>query len=280
MRVITAALDFLTLPIKVRSVPTPTIINSKLAFLTSPAGASLLSQVMVDPREDLQLASASWMREAGPQARAALLQQRALRIKAKRKHSRAAEMLFTPLGFQQLTPEPLARYKARRLPEGIRVLADFCCGLGGDSLHVASTVSLIGVDTSWDTLLAYKHNVGLFRETLATQADVNHFHPRVDGILLDPARRSLSQGARDFDAEPEPGWEEIVTLVARFRNAVIKLGPGAKLPESLVEEEREFLGWHDECLELTVRTGVFGKPGLVRAVELPGETSVEALAAD
>ncbi len=237
---------------------------------------------MRDSGDDLALASAPWMRELAVGERTALLEQRALRAKALHKHSRASEMLFTPLGMQQMTSELLARYKAQRLPSGVRAIADLCCGLGGDSWHLPPEIAMIGVDVSRETLQAYRHNTALFRAASAVQADVTRFHARVDGIFLDPARRALASlsGKRDFDAEPEPGWEAILELVRRFRNAAVKLGPGARLPEAFEEEEREYLGLHDECLELTVRTGSFGRRGWVRAVELPAEAVMEAQACD
>ena len=259
-------------------------MSSKLAFLTSPVGSDLLRRVMDDGREDLALASVSWMKGLDSRERTALLEQRALRHKAMRKNSGASSMLFTLLGMQQMTTEILSRYKAARLPAGVNRIADLCCGLGGDSLHLPPETSVLGVDNSLETLRAYRHNTGLFRlgGTYAVLADVTRFQARVDGIFLDPARRALSSLSkdRDFDAEPEPGWESIRELIRKFRNAAIKLGPGVRLPEALEEEEREYLGLHDECLELTVRTGSFGRAGWVRAVELPEGVEMEAQACD
>jgi SAM-dependent methyltransferase len=253
-------------------------MKSKLAYLTSVAGSALLQRVMADSGEDLALASAPWMRALASGERTALLEQRALRLKGRRKHSRALDMLFTPLGMQQMTSEPLARYKARRLPSGIRTLADLCCGVGGDSLHLPADITAIGVDVSPEALYAYRHNTSLFRVAPAVQADVTRFQARVDGVFLDPARRALASLSkeRDFDVEPEPGWEAMLELVRRFHNTAIKLGPGVRLPEVLEEEELEYLGLRDECLELTVRTGSFGRAGWVRAVELPQEVALEA----
>ncbi len=240
---------------------------------------------MEDERDDLALSSVSWLKRLDSWKRTALVEQRALRHKALRKYNQATSMLFTSLGMQQMTPEILARYKVQRLPEGLRCIADLCCGLGGDSLQLPFDISVLGVDTSLETLRAYRHNAHFFRSSFVThpvQADVTHFYANVDGIFLDPARRALSSLSkdRDFDTEPEPGWEAIQDLIRKFRNAAIKLGPGVPLPEWLEEEEREYLGLHDECLELTVRTGSFGRKGWVRAVELPHGVSVETPACD
>jgi hypothetical protein len=243
---------------------------------------------MADGRDDLSLASSPVLRGVPVWQRTALLEQRALRARGLRKASRAAEMLFTPLGLQQMTAEALAVYKAGRVPAGMGTIADLCCGPGGDSLRLAPDLAVLGVDRDLETLRAYVHNVGLFRaadKVRAVRADVTRFEARVDGVFLDPARRVLADkgAARDFDEEPEPGWAALSAIVRKFGNAVLKLGPGARLPEDLAEGlsgECEYLGLRDECLELSVRTGAFGRPGWVRATELPSGAFVEAPACD
>jgi hypothetical protein len=246
---------------------------------------------MDDGRDDLARGSAAWMREVAAWQRAALLEQRALRERGLQRQPRAAEMLFTAAGLQQMTADALAAHKAARLPQGLAAIADLCCGVGGDSFRVPPEVAVVGVDRDTETLRAYRHNTALFRKTSAVRADVTRFEARVDGVFIDPARRALESGAlrigkggrgagRDFDEEPEPGWSAMGEIVRRFGNAVLKLGPGARVPEELLEGECEYLGLRDECLELTVRTGAFGRPGWVRATELPSGAFVEARLTD
>ena len=241
-----------------------------------------MRRIMEDGRDDLQLAGTRWLAECPANVRSAMLEQRDLRQRGLRKHVRAREMLFTALGLQQMTTEVLARYKAGRFPIGTRTLADLCCGLGGDSFHLPRSISVMGVDKNRETLRAYRHNMELFRPAWAIEADVTKFHARVDGIILDPARRGLDalRSSRDFNEEPEPGWDALADLVRKFRNTVIKLGPGTRLPEVLAEEEQEYIGLNDECLELSVRTGDFGHRGMVRAVELPEGAEVSSSASD
>jgi hypothetical protein len=262
----------------------PTLIPSRLAYLTSTEGAALLRQITLDARDDLALAGSAMLRALEPWKRAALLEQRALRAKAARKQPRAQEMLFTALGQQQMTAEAVAIYKAGRLPAGVRAVADLCCGLGGDSMRLPADVSVLGVDLSEETLRAWRHNTALYRSpqssletgtgfTSAVRADVTRFEPKdgkVDGVFVDPARRTLAESytERDFDAEPEPGWEALAAITRRFGNAALKLGPGTRLPDLFGDAEHEYIGLRDECLELTVRTGAFGRPGWVRAAEL------------
>ncbi len=235
----------------------------------------MLRQITLDAREDLALAGSPALRALPPWKRAALLEQRALRVKALRKQPRAAEMLFTALGQQQMTTEAVAIYKAGRLPEGVRTIADLCCGLGGDSMRLPADIAVLGVDLSEETLRAWRHNTSLYRDKLtwAVRADVTRLETqggKVDGVFLDPARRTLAESytERDFDAEPEPGWEALAAVTRRFGNAALKLSPGTRLPDLFENAECEYIGLRDECLELTVRTGAFGRPGWVRAAEL------------
>jgi hypothetical protein len=97
---------------------------------------------------------------------------------------------------------------------------------------------------------------------------------------LDPARRMAGKGDHWDEGDLSPGWSVMEALVSRYRNMAIKLGPGSAPPSFLEEHEWEYLGLNDECLELTVWTGAAGRPGLVKATELPEGASVEAWRAD
>ncbi|MDQ3002668.1 MAG: hypothetical protein M3Y08_15565, partial [Fibrobacterota bacterium] len=112
----------------------------KIAFLLEPASLGLLRTICADPRDDLAISGSPGLRDLPASNRIALLEQRKLRFKAARKCPLAMDMIFTPLGLEQLTHSELAAYKASRLPEGVRTVADLCCGLGGDSLHIPDTI--------------------------------------------------------------------------------------------------------------------------------------------
>jgi hypothetical protein len=99
----------------------------------------------------------------------------------------------------------------------------------------------------------------------------------VDAFLCDPARRAFAGGRRNYsEEEPEPGWSVLEGLLRKIPHAGLKLPPGSTLPEFLADGEWEYLGVEDSCRELMVWTGELGKPGWVRAVELPCGESVEA----
>ncbi|MDB5106975.1 MAG: hypothetical protein JWP91_4664 [Fibrobacteres bacterium] len=253
---------------------------AKLAFLLEPASLALLRAVCEDPRDDLAISGSPLMKALPAPRRIAILEQRKLRFKALRKCRLALDMLFTPLGLEQLTHWELSTYKASRLPESVRSVADLCCGLGGDSLYVPEHVRVIGADMSRPALLAYRHNVSLKRRAQAVQADVTLSPLRAEVALLDPARRAKGRSDRWQDQDMSPGWDAIEKLIGRYAGMAIKLGPGIAFPEFMESHEWEYLGLRDECLEAVVWTGSLGRPGWVRAVELPNGASIEALRAD
>lgn len=257
--------------------------DSKIAYLLAPGSQALLQALCADPRDDLALSGSPALRGLPADRRIALLEQRKLRIKAVRKCPLALEMIFTPLGLEQLTHSELSAYKASKLPADVRTAADLCCGLGGDSLYLPEHIRAIGVDLSRPVLRAYRHNVSLRRgepSAHAVLADVSASPVRAEIALLDPARRGKGRSERWQDQDMSPGWDVMEKLIARYDGMAIKLGPGIAFPEFLESHEWEYLGLRDECLEAVVWTGRLGRPGMVRAVELPGGASIEALRAD
>lgn len=258
--------------------------RDKLSFLLQPSSLALLRSISADPRDDLALSGSPALRALPMSGRIAMLEQRKLRMKAARKCPLAMDMLFTPLGLEQLTHAELAAYKASRLPEGVRSVADLCCGLGGDSMYLAEGIRVAGLDLSPATLLAYGHNVTLRRAGaaagFAVKGDVSMSPLRADVALLDPARRAKGRSDRWQDQDMSPGWDVMEKLIARYPAMAIKLGPGIAFPEFMESHEWEYLGLRDECLEAVVWTGDLGRPGWVRAVELPNGAFIEALRAD
>lgn len=258
--------------------------DAKLRWLLEPEVSALLDSLSRDPRDELALAADPLLKSLPAPRRIALMEQRKLRAKARRKCPRADGMLFTPTGLEQITHAELARYKAARLPAGLATLADLCCGLGGDAMAAPPGILVTGVDTSRAALLAWRRNVALGRgpagRQLAVLGDVAEAPVRAEAALLDPARRKSGEDEHWDEGDLSPGWGVMERIIARYGNVVLKLGPGGTPAAFLEEHEWEYLGLRDECLELTVRTGALGRAGLVRAVELPGGAAVEAWRSD
>jgi hypothetical protein len=254
--------------------------EAKLSYLLEPASQALLRTICLDPRDDLALSSSKEMRPLAAAHRFALLEQRKLRAKALRKCPDSAEMIFTTLGLEQLTHWELARYKSSRLPTDINTVVDLGCGLGGDSLYLPERIRVVGIDRSQATLMAYGHNVKRRRQAWTIRADVVACPVNADVALLDPSRRAPGKSDRWMGEDLSPSWEVMEKLIGRYGNMAIKLGPGITLPTFLEEYEIEYLGLRDECLEALVWTGELGRPGWIKAVELPEGATIEAQRSD
>src|SRR5215472_16738083 len=102
-------------------------------LLLSAAGRALLGELSgqdADPDRALALAGALRRRYPAELVAAALTQQ-ALRAAARAKFTLADQMLFTRAGLEQASSELTARHAAARFA-GARLVADLCCGIGGN----------------------------------------------------------------------------------------------------------------------------------------------------
>ncbi|MCA9211074.1 MAG: hypothetical protein KDA55_22095, partial [Planctomycetales bacterium] len=76
-----------------------------------------------------------------------LLEQIELRRRARAKFSRAAELYFTRTLLEQATDDQIAAYKAARFPaDDSSLIADLCCGIGGDTMSLAKRAPTVAVD--------------------------------------------------------------------------------------------------------------------------------------
>ncbi len=249
----------------------------KITFLLEPASLKVLEAIGNDIRDDLALSQSTWLKTFSAPQRVALLEQRALRKVAARKNSLAAKMLLTRLGFEQMTQVELAKYKMQRLPKAPATVMDLCCGVGGDAMNVPPQHTLIGVDWNLAALKTFKHNVGLTRQNfLAIRADAAAPPLRADYVFIDPARRTNGSSDNWNTENLSPSWDIIKSIISRYENVAIKLGPGMNPPIFLEAYEWEYLGLRDECLELVIWTGSLGQTKMLRATELPGSASFAA----
>jgi hypothetical protein len=97
---------------------------------------------------DRALALAASLRQKYPaELAAAALTQQALRASARAKFSLAGQMLFTRTGLEQASCELTARHAAVRFA-GSRLVADLCCGIGGNLVALAEARDqlVVGID--------------------------------------------------------------------------------------------------------------------------------------
>src|SRR5579875_1529472 len=175
----------------------------------------------------------------------AVLEQVALRRRAERKFSRAADMLFTAEGLEQSSGELLARHSAARY-RGLSRVADCCCGIGGDSLALAEHVRVDAYDTDPVRLACAAHNAAVYgldgriRFHLDDVTTLDFGASAVDAIFFDPSRRS--DGRRVFSLAR---YQPPVALIDRWRPQIpaigVKVAPGVAREEVVWDCEQGFV---------------------------------------
>ncbi|GAA1843658.1 class I SAM-dependent methyltransferase [Pseudonocardia ailaonensis] len=197
------------------------------------------------------------------------LTQTALRGRAATKFDRAGEMLLTRAGWEQASPEIVARHTAARLPGRV---ADLCCGIGGDLLALAPGREVLAVDRDPVHLWLAEHNARAYGGAPSMLlADVRDVDLRgFDAVFVDPARRSGGGRMRTGESEPPLQW-----CVGLPVPVGIKAAPGVDHAVAPPGWELEFV-----AVERELKEAVLWSPGLAgvraRATILPGGDSLVA----
>ena len=201
----------------------------RLEALLSADGHALLERLSrEEPVAADSIRLGSLLREQfAPELVAAALTQHELRRAAESKFSRAGRMLFTRPGLEQASAELVSRYRARRFT-GLGRLADLCTGIGGDLISIAGQGETLAVDLDEVHLRMAVLNAqvyGVAAGVRAVRAEVRSVDlAGIDGVFIDPARRSAGRRLRTGQSEPPLGW---CLGVAQAVPAVgIKLAPG------------------------------------------------------
>jgi len=186
-------------------------------------------------------------------------------------------LLCDRLALEQSTAKDLSLWKRHLWPTGVK-LADFCCGMGGDTFFLPQEISVTGVDLDPRRLAMYQTNtraLGCERPTLC--ADVLQAKGKWDFFQIDPARRSKLEANQRKTEAMTPSWLEIAQLLPRFEGAAIKLAPGFPLEELPSSASITYLGNRTDCRETLVTCGALADPEpMVRAICLPGNLEIMA----
>ncbi len=251
--------------------------NQQLTMLMSPQGRELLDRLAAEETTpDTVLRLASQLRRSYPaELTAAAFAQHELRLAAREKFSRAADMFFTRPGLEQASAELTARHRAGRYSADAR-LADLCCGIGGDLLALGEGGrEVLAVDSDELHLRMAVYNAGVYDAAKGVQSwpgDVRDARlDGVDAVFVDPARRSGAGRLRAGDSEPPLPW--CFALTERVPAVGIKAAPG--LPHELVPA-----GWEIEFVAdgRDLKEAVLWSPALAgaarRATILPAGHSL------
>ncbi len=176
------------------------------AELLTPAGEELLDRLRgVTVTPELALRLAEELRDRYPaELVAAALTQQSLRIAGREKFSRADDMFFTRAGLEQASAEVLARHSARRFL-GLPLVADLCCGIGGDLMALAASADrVLAVDADLNTLRFARRNVAA--QASAASAGTSAGPSAADASAGPSAADASAAGASAADASAVDQW--------------------------------------------------------------------------
>ncbi len=207
-----------------------------------------------------------------PSLAKAALQMQLLRQKAREKFSRASEMLYTSDGLEQSSGETIATYRANRFTP-CRCVGDFACGIGGDSIALATQTAVISVDLDAIRLRMAQHNLQVYDSAQRVRfldADLKNLDlPDVDAIFFDPSRRSNNRrhvSGRFY----EPPLQIIEQWQPKVDGLGVKLAPAIPHAElDKFEAEAEFISVNGELKECVLWFRQFSTTHR-RATILPG----------
>ena len=133
----------------------------RFAALLSPRGQQLLAELR-QQEDPAALRLATGLRARYPVDLVVdALAQHELRLLARAKFSRAMDMFFTRAGLEQASAEVIARYRSARYAEA-GLVADLCCGIGGDLAALAGGRRVLAVDTDLLHLRMARENARVY----------------------------------------------------------------------------------------------------------------------
>jgi hypothetical protein len=252
--------------------------QDQIAPLLTSEGWELLAS-LGPYREDEAFELNSTLRKAGhsPELVSAVLTQSRLRTKAEAKFGEfARSMLFTQAGLEQATRLNVAARHAERFAQaGIRHVADLGCGLGADALALASmdlTVTAVEMDET--TAACATVNLIPFPNATVVHSDATAVSlDGIDGVWLDPARRTTSTSGTKRIWDPEafsPPLSFVESLAATGRAVGVKMGPG--MPHDSVPAgcEAQWVSVGGDVTEVSLWFNSVSRPGVRRAALLLG----------
>jgi hypothetical protein len=247
--------------------------------LLSPEGQALLAKIgPLDAKADV-LKLVSSLRSQGHDAAlvAAVLTQAKLRRRAAAKFGPFADrMIFTEPGLEQASRLSVAALHANRFRQaGVNQVADLGCGIGAESMALASLdIDVKAFEIDEVTAAVATYNLAPFENAFVEQADVTSLDlTKFGGLFFDPARRELGGVARErafrkFDpAAFSPSFDFVIEAAAKKPTGV-KFGPGHPhegIPDSA---EAQWVSVAGDLVELGLWFGSVARPDVKRAALL------------
>lgn len=255
--------------------------------LASQAGQDLLAQIDYSSTTDV-VSLVSKLRSKGhdPATVAAVLTQAKLRKRAKAKFGEFADqMLFTEAGLEQASRLKVAALHAGRFrAAGIKEVADLGCGIGAESMALASLgIQVKAFEIDEVTAAVATYNLAPFENVTVEIADVEQLDlTGFEGLFFDPARRDLTgpkraTSTRHFDpAHYSPNFDFVIEQ-ARKKPTGIKLGPGHDKRQIPTDAEAQWISVDGDLVELGLWFGSVRRDNIARSALLIKENFKEEI---
>lgn len=237
-----------------------------ITLLTSKS-VQILLQNAIKTKMDLLPLSTQLSKNYASDERKIIMDYLALIPKLQEKFATKAFLVCDKLALEQSTAKDIGHWKSALWPIGSKI-NDLCCGMGGDSFFIPSTVTVTGVDLDSDRIAMYEYNtaaMGTLRK--AVLDDVRTFENGADYFCIDPARREAEgDNQRDF-LNLTPTLSEVLSLSEKYKGGMAKIPPGYPTDGIPDAAEIVYVGSRTDCRECLVLLGALAKnPGKVRAV--------------
>ncbi len=232
-----------------------------LTWLRSPVGRALLAELAERELHDADLLRelTRLRRRFPPELARAALEQALLRRRAAGRLPHADRLFYTRDALEQLSAQPVAEWRARRIASLAADIADLGCGIGGDTLAWAGTgLSVTAVDRDPLRLLLTAVNaelLGLGDRVRTLAADLDHDDPPPAAALFcDPARRTEQRRIQDPLAY-SPALPRVLSWRQRSSLLAVKLAPGIDAALLPTDGELEFVSLDGEMKEAVLWLG-------------------------
>lgn len=243
------------------------------------ATPELFERIAAVPGSELQIQAQLRREFADDLVRAALLIHE-LRLRGRDRFSRAEQMWFDRRGFEQATPERVARHKAQRFCGSV---IDLCCGIGMDAVALAGSPRVSGVtavDLSPAACLMAGFNADVYEvgDRMTTiEGDARDFLLAGDALVhIDPDRRPSGDRRVRRLEDYQPDLAFLQGLAVRARGGAMKVSPASNFGGKFPGCEIELVSLAGECKEATVWFGELRSEASFRATLLPsGETLID-----
>jgi hypothetical protein len=241
-----------------------------ISALLTVEGWALLESLPAYREADAIVLAEQLRRDGHPPALvSAALTQARLRAAARVKFGPFADgMLFTPAGLEQATRLSVAARHARRyVAAGIDRVADLGCGIGADSMALATfDREVLAVERDELTAAVATMNLRHWPEATVRCADATTTDlAGVGGAFVDPARRTPS-GRRVLDPRHgSPPLSFVEQLATRLPAVGMKTAPG--IGHQLIPDgaEAQWVSVGGEVVEAGLWFGLLARDGIRRA---------------